>query len=85
VTNTRFPFFGNKADPVELYYTLPKGWRVAIYGAGGAGSAFRQFIASFRPDLDVRCFVDSSREGEKDGLPVVLPGPDLHETTDVIM
>lgn len=82
---TDFPFFCGKADAVELYYTLPRAWRVAIYGTGGAGTAFRKFVETYRPDLCVRCFVDSFSAGTKDGLPVATPDQDLVREVDAIV
>jgi len=50
---------------------LPGNARVALYGAGEGGARFLRKLRQSRPDVDVVCFVDDSKTGRKDGVPVV--------------
>lgn len=60
-----------KCDPLAFYSIAPRDSRIAIYGAGKAGELFHDFIRRFRSDIRVTCYIDSFREGSKDGLPVL--------------
>ncbi|MCP5049780.1 MAG: hypothetical protein GY940_21610, partial [bacterium] len=50
---------------------LPQNANVALYGAGSAGSSFRQLLEEQRPDVRVRFFIDSFREGKRDNLDIL--------------
>jgi len=80
-----FPFFCGKADTVELFYALPRNWRVAIYGTGSAGTTFLHFIREYRKDITVVCFIDSFNDGEKNGIPVVMPNRIFEKPVDIIV
>ncbi|MCP4220689.1 MAG: FkbM family methyltransferase [bacterium] len=53
---------------------IPLGKKVALYGAGQAGTAFLKIIETFRSDLTVVCLIDSFKTGEARGLPIWKPG-----------
>lgn len=58
-------------ETIDSLLSLQERIRLLIYGAGGGGGNFLQTLHKVRPDIHVAGFVDSSKEGEKDGLPVV--------------
>ncbi|MCP4148918.1 MAG: FkbM family methyltransferase, partial [bacterium] len=56
---------------------------LALFGAGQAGSNFLEIIKRFRPDLHVRCFIDSYKKGEKEGIPIINAEDYLREKNPV--
>lgn len=44
--------------------------KVCLYGAGGGGENLRKCLAQARPDVSVLCYIDTFKEGYKDGLPI---------------
>jgi FkbM family methyltransferase len=54
---------------------IPRGVDIALFGAGQAGINMLRILQDFRPDLSVRCFIDSFKSGIVKDLPVInLPG-----------
>lgn len=49
---------------------IPPERQVALYGAGQAGANFLEILREFRPDLDVRCFIDTFKDGQVEGITV---------------
>ncbi|MCP5049781.1 MAG: radical SAM protein [bacterium] len=52
-------------------YRLPGNTVTGLYGAGEAGSFIREILGLIRPDIRVTHYIDSFREGKKEGLPVI--------------
>ena len=50
---------------------IPETGRICIYGAGGYGKQFKNFIDKRRPDMEIVCFADTYQSGEFEGLPIV--------------
>ncbi len=50
---------------------LPQGSRVCLYGSGRFGLTVNELIHHRRPDIVVPCFINSFKDGEEAGLPVV--------------
>ncbi|MCP4219228.1 MAG: FkbM family methyltransferase [bacterium] len=44
---------------------------IVLYGGGTGGINFLKLLKKARPDLHIRCFIDSFKEGEQNGLPVI--------------
>lgn len=53
---------------------IPAASTVAVYGCGSRGQALVQALRRQRRDITVRCFLDSTRAGTCEGLPVVPIG-----------
>lgn len=52
---------------------LPHGARLTLWGAGETGREFSRLLKRERPDVSVRRLVDTYRQGEWNGLPIVHP------------
>lgn len=52
---------------------IPKGRRVALYGASSGGRQFYKVLNEFRRDLNVAGFIDTYKRGKFDGLPILDP------------
>lgn len=50
---------------------IPQKSKIALYGSGETGEAFFLFLKEKRPDVQVTCFLDSFKNGEKCGLQVI--------------
>lgn len=61
---------------------------VAVYGAGATGRDIRRRLEERRPDVEVRFFIDTFQEGERDGLPVKrfdMLSPDIFAEITVLV
>lgn len=52
---------------------IPADARVALFGAGLAGSGFLSLVRTFRPDVEVVAFIDSFKRSPTDDLPTLPP------------
>lgn len=52
---------------------IPVNVRVALFGAGAGGAYLAESIKRKRSDVEIVCFVDSSRTGHLDGIKIVSP------------
>lgn len=52
---------------------IPVGRRVVLYGAGQAGVNFLELLRKFRPDLTIRCFIDTFKDGHIEGISIKRP------------
>ncbi|WP_158946519.1 radical SAM protein [Pseudodesulfovibrio cashew] len=50
---------------------IPKGSRVAIYGAGESGQKIMMILQEFRPDVSIRCFLDTYKSDTFHDLPCI--------------
>lgn len=50
---------------------IPFNSKIAIFGAGFAGCGLRRYIEENRQDIKIVFFVDSYREGDENGIPIV--------------
>ncbi|HVJ53073.1 MAG TPA: FkbM family methyltransferase [Aliidongia sp.] len=55
----------------DNFITIPYGIRLVIYGANNVGINLYHTLKQFRGDISIVCFVDSFREFDLDGVPVV--------------
>lgn len=55
---------------MERIKSLPQGAKVAIYGAGEAGTSVKKYIQENRPDINIVCFFDESAKGQIDGIEI---------------
>jgi len=53
--------------------TLPASARLVIYGTGGLASVLHQRLKAERPDVEVVVFLDSFRQGNYQGRPMLKP------------
>lgn len=60
-------------DVLNSLAEIPQGAILAVFGAGETGQEFVRRLRMLRPDVELRCFVDSFREGTIDGIPVMHP------------
>lgn len=71
--------------PVQRIETLQAAQRVFIYGSGRAGQAVRELLC--REGVPVTAFLDSRREGEAHGLPLIAVDryAGMQESGDVVI
>lgn len=50
---------------------INKNAKIAIYGAGNAGSGIKEYIEKSRPDIKILFFVDAYKQGTQDGLKII--------------
>ena len=50
---------------------VPQGARVCLYGAGQGGAVVWKLLREARKDVEVSCFVDDLKEGQRNGLRIV--------------
>ncbi len=50
---------------------VPQGARVCLYGAGQGGAVLLRLLQETRKDVEVSCFVDDLKEGQRSGLRIV--------------
>lgn len=55
---------------MEKINEIPQNSRVAIYGAGEAGTSVKHYIDANRPDLKVVCFFDEALQGQVEGIEI---------------
>ena len=54
----------------KLTDKIPHNSKIAIYGAGSVGKEIQKYINNNRPDIKIVCYIDTSLEGEFEGLKV---------------
>jgi hypothetical protein len=52
---------------------LPRGSRLALFGAGDFGAALLKLFKSARPDISVEFFVDTFKKGNIDSIEIISP------------
>ncbi|MEW6667495.1 MAG: WcbI family polysaccharide biosynthesis putative acetyltransferase [Thermodesulfobacteriota bacterium] len=58
---------------LEDLSVLPPESRLCLYGAGSKGVRFYDLLRSLRQDVQVLAFVDTYKEGEWEGVPILRP------------
>lgn len=58
---------------------------VALYGAGSYGEYVFRRLADERPDITVKGFLDDSKKGELNGLPIMHPDGSLSMEIDLVL
>ena len=61
---------------------LPGKSTVGIFGAGKCGHYTKRYLEKYRPDIAVSCYIDSYKEGVKDGIPI-LPCEKAFKSTGI--
>ena len=64
---------------------LPNGSRVAVYGAGEAGDKVLAALAGKRPDVRPVCFLDSHKNGHRNGLDIRKADAGLKRDWDLVL
>ncbi|MBF0344480.1 MAG: class I SAM-dependent methyltransferase [Nitrospirae bacterium] len=56
---------------LTAFDSLPKNVRICLYGASKFGSAIRRKLEKNRKDIEIKCFIDTFKEGFEDGLSII--------------
>jgi len=64
---------------------IPRGQRVAIYGAGSAGVKFKSDLDRTRRDLELVCFVDSFKSGWIEHVAIVNSNAMDYAAVDIVI
>lgn len=65
--------------------SLSSGIKLALWGAGETGQEFAKRLATARPDLTIVGFIDSYRDGDWHGIPILKPDEIDRLGSDVLL
>lgn len=60
-------------NSIDALQKIPVNSKVCLYGAGEGGDIFKRALEDAREDIQIICFVDSFKRGNKDGLRIIKP------------